>query len=112
MANKRKFDRFDIVATARIENLTPGVQEEKILLESLNLSAGGVLVKSDQLLPDGCPVKVEIFLHSPATDAQEQPNCATVITVSGRVIRTTAEGMAICFNDDYNIISSDYIRNV
>ena len=112
MDNNRKFERFDITAPARIEILTPEASGEKILLESHNLSAGGVFIKSDQLLPDGCLVKVEIFLNYPDTDTQSTSECAKVIVVSGCVVRSTNEGMAICFNDDYNIISAEYIKNV
>jgi hypothetical protein len=104
MDDKRKFERFDITAPARLEILKPGEKTEKMLLESRDLSAGGVFIKTPKSLPEGFPVKVEIFLHFQEPEIQLPPSDnATVIVVTGQVIRSTDEGMAIRFNDDYDI---------
>ncbi|MFH1081645.1 MAG: PilZ domain-containing protein [Pseudomonadota bacterium] len=109
MNDKRKFERFDITAPARIEILKPGENGGKILLETHNLSAGGIFIKSARLLPEGSPVKMEILLHFSEPETQTPPDSATVIVVTGHIIRSTDEGMAICFNDDYDIKSAkDY----
>jgi hypothetical protein len=107
MADKRKFERFDIMAPARLEIQRPGEKTEKMLLESRDLSAGGVFIKTPKSLPEGSPVKMEIFLHSPEPETLLPSGNATVIIVTGRIIRSTDEGMAICFNDDYDITAME-----
>ena len=103
MDNKRKFERFDVAAPARIEILQPEESSEKIILEAHNLSAGGIFIKEAKRLPEGSVVKMEIFLPFSEPEAQTPPDRATVISVTGRIIRSTDEGTAICFNDDYDI---------
>jgi hypothetical protein len=103
MDDNRKFERFDITAPARIEILKPGDKGEKILLETHNLSAGGIFIKNAKPLPEGSPVKMEIFLPASVPETQTPPDRGAVIVVTGRIIRSTDEGTAICFNDDYDI---------
>jgi hypothetical protein len=110
MDDKRKFERFNITAPTRIEILKPGENGGKILLETRDLSAGGIFIKTARLLPEGSPLKMEIFLHFPEPKTHTHPDDATVIVVSGHIIRSTDEGMAICFNDDYDISSTKDFR--
>jgi len=112
MDDQRKFERFEITAPARIEILKPGESGEKILLETHDLSAGGIFVKTARLLPEGSPVKMEIFLHFSGPETQTPPDRATVIIVTGRIIRSTDEGMAIGFNDDYDITATKDLRMI
>jgi hypothetical protein len=107
MGDKRKFERFEVSVPARLEVLNPGGKTEKMILESGNLSASGVFIKTDSLIPEGSPVRMEIFLHFSDPEAETPPQRATVIVVTGRIIRTTNEGLAIHFNDDYEITSTE-----
>lgn len=103
MDNQRKFERFDIAAPARLEILQPEDSGGKIILEAHNLSAGGIFIKEAKRLPEGSVVKMEIFLPFSEPEAQTHADRATVISVTGRIIRSTDEGTAIRFNEDYDI---------
>lgn len=104
MDDRRKFERFDVSVPARLEMIGPEGTGEKIVLETRNLSAGGILIKHKYPLPVGSLVRMEIFLPAPGLETPSTVREATVITVSGRIIRSNEEGMAVCFNDDYDII--------
>ncbi len=107
MDNKRKFERYDISAPARLEILEPEEMKDRMLLKSHDLSAGGVFIKTSRPIPEGSTVKMEFLLRLPEPDAKSSSPRATVIIVTGRIVRSTDEGMAILFNDDYDIISNE-----
>lgn len=64
MEERRKFERFELNVPARVEIPTKKGHREKLAMETNNLSAGGIFLKTAKPpLPEGAPVKVEIFLH-------------------------------------------------
>lgn len=103
MEERRKFERFNTNVPTRIG--IPGIegQEEKLDSETKNLSAGGILFKFEKPLPVGSPVKIEIVLHFEELRATADPVGALIINVSGRVLRSGPDGIAIRFNEDYDI---------
>ncbi len=96
MDNKRMFERFDMEVPALIECLRPK-RRKKLILATVNLSAGGAYFNTPRPYPTNAAVKVEILMHD---EGQES---SPVITVTGRVLRSEPSGMAVLFNEDYEI---------
>jgi hypothetical protein len=103
MSGKRKFDRYDINVPVRVEIRSPGGLSEKIDFESMNLAAGGILIKRGISLPEGSQIKIEIVLYFEALKTPENPEGTLIMTVTGHVVRTEPDGIAIRFNEDYEM---------
>ena len=106
MSEKRLFERFDINVPVRLEISTAAEEQGKIDLESNNLSAGGLFIKTGRVIPPGSPVKIEITLQFQELKTVEEPDGSLVIAVSGYVQRSGPEGTAICFHDDYEVAAT------
>ncbi|MBI4634321.1 MAG: PilZ domain-containing protein [Deltaproteobacteria bacterium] len=103
MGERRKFERFEVNVPARLEILTQEGQPEVIDLEASSLSAGGTLLISGRPVPAGSPVRIEVALKFEELKTIEDPEGTLVIAATGRVLRSGPEGMAIRFNEDYDI---------
>jgi len=106
MDDKRAFERFDIEVLARIGIPDGEKRRSPIVLSTDNLSAGGIFLKMDAPLPTGTTVKVEILFHFDELKRPEDPEGSLIIAVSGHVQRSGPEGSAICFDDDYEVLTA------
>jgi hypothetical protein len=106
MADRRKFERFALNVTTRVEVPDKKRPDDQVALETDNLSAGGIFLKAMKpSLKEGEPVKVEIFLHFEELKAPENPDGTLIITASGSVQRSDDGGTAISLNEDYDILT-------
>jgi len=103
MADKRKFERFEFNVPARIEIFTQEGEVEILDLETNSLSAGGIFFKHGVPLPKGSQVKMEIALHFEELKTPADPEGTLVIAATGHVLRSGPEGVAICFNENFDI---------
>jgi hypothetical protein len=103
MSDKRKFERYAINVPVRVEFKNPDGLLEKFDLEAINLAAGGILFKKGISLPEGSRVKLEVEFYFENLKTPENPEGALIMTVTGHVVRTEHEGMAIRFNEDYEV---------
>ncbi len=111
MNDKRKFERFNIEAPIRIKILSPGDKNDKLVFQTKNVSAGGVFIGTKQPLHEGTEIKIEIFLLNKEAQDLGDADKGDVIIVTGQVLRSGADGMAVCFNEDYDILSvKDFIK--
>jgi len=106
MKDKRRVERFDLELPATIELLTPG--KEKRLLNPLtsNISSGGAYFHTTQPLPEGTQVKIDLVLPLEKLRKLKKEHKQAYIKVTGTVLRSESEGMAICFDEDYQIMGS------
>ena len=101
MADKRNFSRHEINVPIRIKVISPEAGEGKFYAATYNVSAGGVLFKSDEPLPEGSQVEIEVFLQFEELITPSDPEGALIIAATGHVLRSRPEGTAIRFNEDY-----------
>ena len=103
MNNKRKFERFNIDVPAMVEIPSQDGRAERLDLETSNMSAGGILLKFTRPLPKGSQVKIEVVLHFEELMSPADPDGTQIITATGHVLRSGPEGMAIRFDENYEI---------
>jgi hypothetical protein len=105
MNNKRKFERFNIDVPAMVEIPSQDGQAERLDLEISNMSAEGILLKFARPLPEGSQVKIEVVLHFEELRGPADPEDTLILTATGHVLRSGPEGMAIRFDENYEITS-------
>ena len=101
MKDKRKFERFEVKVPARIEIPGQNGRIVKFDLETGDLSAGGTFIKLEDPLPEGSEVKVEVVLSFEELITAMDPDGSLVLSTKGHVIRSTSDGIAIRFNENY-----------
>jgi hypothetical protein len=95
MNEKRALQRFSLELPVRMISTANG--REKITLSTSNICSTGAFIRSDAPYPVGTDLEMEIFLLS------DQPGKDDIIYTRGRVVRTEAAGMAVSFEENYNI---------
>ncbi len=97
---KRKMERFPVQLPASIIS---AVEEHREAMNFLtrDACAGGVFIQTDNPLPLGAEVKIELVL--PLIEVKNFEGKGALLKVSGAVVRVTDTGMAIGFNEDYHI---------
>jgi hypothetical protein len=95
-------ERFALELRASISPTDKNKEQEKLEILTSNVCAGGAFFRTEQPLPVGTEVKIELVLHG---DKFRKGKCEhALIKLSGSVIRTEREGMAIRFGNDYEIL--------
>jgi hypothetical protein len=103
MAEKRRLERFDLVMPAAIEFVNEHHNERIINLLTTNICSGGAYFHTNQPLPEGTQVKLDLVLPLENLRKLKKEHKKAFIKVTGKVLRTEEEGMAICFDKDYQI---------
>jgi len=98
---KRKMERFEFeLPTGLIVN-SPNGKQEILELQTRNVCAGGAFVITDEPLSIGTKVGVNMILS--LERLKKFKGKKSLINVSGSVIRTDEQGMAICFDEKHTI---------
>lgn len=103
MQDKRRLERFDLKVPARIEGLSKKKTSETLDLMTSDLCSGGAFFHTDQSLPEGTKVKIDLVLPLGGLKKLISAYDHAHIKVTGTVIRRESHGMAVCFNKDYSI---------
>ncbi len=101
MREKRQFERFDIQVPAVVKIPGDNGNTVKLDLKTHNLSAGGTFVKLGESLSLGCEVKIDIMLSFEELKTPIDPLGSLILSTTGRVVRSDPNGVAICFNENY-----------
>ena len=103
MEDKRAYERFDLEVPANIEFARSGQGEmDLVSLKTINISAGGAFFRTDDPLPPGTRVKLDLTLSIEKLKELLDSHCR--IKVEGEVIRSEDLGIAIKFDDNYEIM--------
>ncbi len=102
MKERRRFERFSLALPARLEP-GDGVGRVPEGLMTSNISAGGVYVPTTAPHIQGMEVRMEIILpfNNLKKVKVEKDAC---VTVTGKVVRAEAAGVAVQFNEDCSIV--------
>lgn len=100
MIEKRRTERFSLELPARLSvvNVTP---EESMDLFTSNICADGAFFPIRHPLPVGTDVALTIVLSM--DKASREKKKGALIKVTGTVVRTNDQGMAICFDEEFKL---------
>ena len=101
--NRRKETRFPLGIPARISPASGPLKSVTLLLWSKDISSGGAYFETETPLPAGTTVTLNLMLPPREIDL-DRYHCGQV-EVTGRVLRRSGNGMAVCFADDYRFSS-------
>jgi hypothetical protein len=99
--NMRNMERFDLELTAYLSVADNGEKGKSIELMTSNICAGGAYFLTDRPMSKGTEVKMDLILELERLHALWGRQ--SHIHVSGFVIRTDQQGMAIRFDRKYKI---------
>ena len=105
-SEKRRMERFDLRLPAKVV-ASKEQQLEVLELMTEDVCAGGAFFHTEAPLPIGTEVKVDIVL--PLDKLRQLRGKNALIKVTGAVIRVTKDGMAVCFEPNFEISSTDDI---
>jgi hypothetical protein len=114
MNEHRHFERFDLGLPSRItiQGRKRNIENGPLDLTTENISSGGAFFYTDQTLPEGTEVVVDIVL--PLEKLKKAKGTHARVNVEGVVLRAGAEGMAVRFNKNFNIlpVGSEGSKNI
>ena len=102
---RRKMERFALEHSGWITTTEKSGKHRKFKVMTQNICAGGAFLLTEQLLRVGTAVKINLIL--PLHNLQKTEDRDTRINVSGSVVRTESQGIAVCFSKDYQITPID-----
>jgi len=98
---RRKMDRFTLELPAVISITDEREKPRTFNVVSRNICAGGAFLQTDEPLSEGTYVKIDLILS--LNNLQGMEGKGSRIDVSGTVVRTESQGMAVCFDKRYQI---------
>ena len=111
MEERRKLERFELNAPAKVIVQTKGDTKEELHLTTKDVSSGGAFLFASQPLAEGASVKMEFLISLDMLQELAGEKKAAKIKVKGRVIRVDAEGIAIQFDNTYKITALENGNN-
>jgi hypothetical protein len=102
--DKRVYERFDLKVPARLGILGTGQwkADDEVSLTTDNICAGGAFFVTEAQLPRGTRIKMDFVLSIDKLKELLDSQCR--IKVQGEVIRTDESGIAVRFDEDYEIM--------
>ncbi len=101
---RRKMERFPLKLEACLSADDKKGAPAVLKLQTENVCAGGAYLMSGNVLPVGTDVNVDILL--PLGKFKNMAGKNSHIKVTGAIVRTCEDGMAILFNEKFQILSS------
>ena len=98
---KRQVERFSLKLPASLSVMDENEKQQTFEFMISNICSGGAFFKTDHPLLVGTDVKMELVLAF--NNLQKLGRKRSRIDVSGSVIRTDDQGMAVCFDKNFRI---------
>lgn len=98
----RRLERFGLGLPSQVQVSEKQEDEAVMALETRDVCAGGAFFRTDQVLKEGTEVAIDLVL--PLDELKKLDGRQTLIKVSGVVVRTEDEGMAIQFNKRFKLL--------
>ena len=99
--DKREMERFSLKLPALLSMTDESGNQRVFVVMISNICAGGSFFKIDKALPLGTNVKMKVILS--LDKLRKFGGKKSRIDVSGWVIRTNDQGVAVCFDKEYHI---------
>ena len=99
---KRKLERFSLELPALLSIMDEGGKQRAFEVMISNICSGGTFFKTKKPLSVGTDVKMDLIL--PLNKFNKFGDKKSRIDVSGSVIRTEEQGVAVCFDRKYRIM--------
>ncbi|MDH3774120.1 MAG: PilZ domain-containing protein [Deltaproteobacteria bacterium] len=102
MKEQRKHERFQLELPARLE-MNSSERTEIFELQTRNISAAGALLSGTTVqFPTGTRCQLELIVTSERI--KELTGVQGLIKIEGTIVRSTPDGVAVCFNGDCEIL--------
>ena len=98
MADRRQLQRFELAIPALITAIPDVPEYPETTLMTRDISASGAFFDTSRPLAQGCELSFELQL--PGRHRQRGR-----VRLKGTVVRTTPDGMAVSFDDDYRFLA-------
>ena len=98
---KREMERFTLALPALISMMDENENQRAFEFMISNICAGGAFFKTNHPLSVGTDVKMDLIL--PLGKFKTFGRKRSRVDVSGSVIRTDDQGMAVCFDKNFQI---------
>jgi len=99
--DKRRLERYDLEVPAEIEVIGPGGEKGTQSLLTINICSGGAFFHTAQPLAVGTKIKINLVLPLDKLQEAIRDHQKVSVHVTGRVLRSEPDGMAVAFNQDY-----------
>ena len=104
---KRNYQRFDLGLSGRI--IVDGSGHGEVIdVVAHDVSAGGAFFRTTRPMPVGAHVNLVLTVGS--KKLEELTGAQGLLKVAGTVARRTVKGMAICFCEDYELVSTTAVN--
>jgi hypothetical protein len=101
MKDRRKFERFTLTLSARMETVDSN-RKQIFELKTRDISSAGVFIDTAEKFSEGTRFKIDLTVSN--EKIKELTGALGLIDCEGIVVRSTDDGMAVRFNGDCNIL--------
>ena len=101
MEDRRKYERFQLELPARLE-INSSQTTEMFELQTRNISSAGAFLNTTRRFPVGTRCQLELIVTSKRI--KELTGLNGLIKVDGTIVRSTSEGVAVCFDGECQIL--------
>jgi Tfp pilus assembly protein PilZ len=102
-ADRRKCPRYDLALMTHMEVDAEDGRVKEYQMATANISAGGIFFRTKRRIAKGMSVKAEIFMPIESPDLPSGYCSGIVIMVSGSVLDSRPDGIAVRFDENYGI---------
>lgn len=102
MEEQRKYQRFLTTFPVRIKQITPD-RKKVFEFQTKNISASGAFIDTKTPFSEGTRIKMDLIAKS--KKIKDLTGAQSLIECEGVIIRSTPEGIAICFDKNCHILS-------
>ena len=101
MKERRTYERFQLSLPARLK-MNSSQKAEMVELQTRDISAAGAFLNTIERFPVGTKCHLELIVNS--EKIKELTGMHGLIEVDGTIVRSTPDGVAICFDGECQIL--------
>jgi hypothetical protein len=102
MSERRNLERYDLTVPARVTVYKAHESKEVFETNTCNISSKGAFIKTEHIVPEGTKVQLDVIL--PVNKVKELVGASTYVKITGKVIRVCIEGIAVTFDNKYELM--------